>query len=497
VLPPHAALEKSKKTHVSEYLMQKCQALESFGYDVISNGPYFISFCKQSFDILYTNCQPLISNIHPFGDWVSDADRYIAGGVVSLNRKVSPSIIFAHAHGSKLYDVDGKEYTDYHAAFAPHMLGHNYLEVNEAVKQAMNDNWSLFGSGTNAMEVALAKTMCEVIPGLQKIQVTNSGSEATAHAIRLSRAFTGREHIVLMLGGYNGWHNEVARLVMPSRAQAGPRQVRGEYRFMPSSAGIPAGAQALVHVINFNDLDSLEYVLQSHQIACVLTEPVLQNIGVVLPREGYLKGLVDLCRKYGAVSIFDEVKTGFRSALGGYQSIAGVTPDLSVFGKAIANGFPLGVIGGRHELMNLFDDPDPSKRVLIAGTYNAHPFNVAAALATIDILKRQEVYQYLSAVSSRLYEGLSNIFKEKGLPMTLASNQSAFCTYLMEKLPHDLHDILEHHDFELDLKIRKMLIEKGIYHIPIACKQGSISYSHTISDIDITLQATREVLQKI
>jgi glutamate-1-semialdehyde 2,1-aminomutase len=422
------------------------------------------------------------------------AQKYIAGGVVSLNRKVDPAIVFSRAQGSRLFDVNGKEYIDYHAAFAPFLLGHNDPRVNDAVLAAINEGRSLFGSGTNVLEVELARLLCECVPSLDLVQITNTGSEATAHAIRLSRAWTGREHIILTLGGYNGWHNDVSRVVMPSLAQLGNRISQGEYQFIPASAGIPESSKKLVHVVNFNDLDSIEYVMKKYPVACVLTEPALQNVGVILPKEGYLAGLIHLCKKYGAISIFDEVKTGFRSGLQGYQGVANVKPDLSVFGKAVANGYPLGVIGGRRDIMQLFDAADPAKKVLIAGTYNAHPVNAAAAIATLKILKDESVYERLDTVCQRLYAGLEKMFSERGVPMQLARNASAFCMYFSESLPTDLHDILTSHNFALDLKIRKALIERGIYHIPIACKQGSVSAAHSEEDIDKTLEISREVL---
>ncbi|MEP7252529.1 MAG: aspartate aminotransferase family protein [Ginsengibacter sp.] len=427
----------------------------------------------------------------------SEATKYIAGGVVSLNRKVSPHIVFKRGIGSKIYDINNKEYIDYHAGFAPYLLGHNNKTVNEAIIKVIGDGWSLIGSGTNELELTLAKLLCDTIPSLEKVQITNTGSEATAHAIRLSRAYTNREDIILMLGGYNGWHNEVARAVFPSLRQTGFRIETGEYPFIPSSAGIPEATKQKVHIINFNDLNSLEYVLSKYPVACVLTEPVLQNIGVVLPKPGYLEGLVDLCKKYGAVSIFDEVKTGFRSALGGYQSVAGVTPDISVFGKAIANGYPLGVIGGQREIMDLFDHPDPTKRVLIAGTYNAHPINAVAAITVMRILQNKDVYHQIHSMSNRLYEGLETIFKEKGIPAVTTNNASAFCTYFTEKAPADLHDVLENHDFDFDIKYRRALIQNGIYHIPISAKQGSVSYAHSEADIDFTLEMTSKIVKEI
>lgn len=425
---------------------------------------------------------------------IREARKYIAGGVVSLNRKVNPDIVFTTGKGSKIYDVNGNEYIDYHAAFAPHLLGHNDRRIDEAIKDVIDSHHSLFGSGTNALEVRLAKLLCETVPSLELVQITNTGSEATAHAIRLSRAYTGREHIILVLGGYNGWHNDVSRAVMPPLDQIGPRISGGEYPFIPLSAGIPESTKRLVHIVNFNDLASMESVMKQYPVACVLTEPVLQNIGVVLPQAGYLQGIVDLCDKYGAVCVFDEVKTGFRTALGGYQSVAGVRPHLSVLGKAVANGYPLGVIGGKKDIMELFDAPEPEKRVLIAGTYNAHPVSSAAAIATLEILRHGDVYEHLDRVCERLYSSLEKMFSDRGIPMVLSRNASAFCMYFCERPPQDLHDILTHHDFDFDLRLRRALIKKGIYNIPIACKQSSVSYAHTDEDIDKTLEMTWEAL---
>ncbi|HTE23771.1 aspartate aminotransferase family protein [Flavitalea sp.] len=428
---------------------------------------------------------------------LAEGERYIAGGVVSLNRKVNPAIVFKEGKGSKIYDINGKEYIDYHAAFAPYLLGHNHPGVNNSVIQVITDQLSLIGSGTNELEIRLAKLLCELIPSLELVQITNTGSEATAHAIRLSRAYTGREHIILMVGGYNGWHNDVARAVMPSISQLGPRVSPGEYQFIPSSAGIPEAVKKQVHCVNFNDLASVEYILQKYPVACLLTEPVLQNVGVILPEPGYLKGLVDLCDKYGTVCIFDEVKTGFRSALGGYQQIAGVTPHLSVFGKAVANGYPLGIIGGKREIMELFDASDPSKKVLIAGTYNAHPINTAAAIATLEILKDPGVYDHISNMCNLLYEGLESLFNEKGIPAVIARNASASCTYFCGEAPKDVHDILNTHDFDFDLRYRRALIDKGIYLIPLACKQSSVSHAHSEEDIYHTLDINKQVLDKL
>jgi glutamate-1-semialdehyde 2,1-aminomutase len=427
------------------------------------------------------------------------ASAALAGGVVSLNRKVEPAIAFVRAQGSRLWDADGNEYIDYHAAFAPHVLGHNHPEVNAAVKAAMDEGWSLMGSGTTPWEVRLAEAIQRAVPSCEKVQITNTGSEATAHAIRLARAFTGREDILMPLGGYNGWHNDVARAVMPAPEAVGPRVSPGEYRFVPMSAGIPEGVARRVHVVNYNDLASVEYVMRRYPIACVLTEPVLQNVGVMPPQPGYLAGLRKLCDDRGALLVFDEVKTGFRAARGGYQAVAGVRPDLSVFGKAIANGYPLGAIGGRSDVMGLFDAADPAKRVLIAGTYNAHPFTSAAAIATLEILERDggAVYAQLEQKGAALQRGLEALVAERGIPAVVSRIGSAFCLYFCDHVPVDLHDLYASHDFERDKRYRRALVDRGIYNFPLPCKQASISAAHTDEDVARTLEAARAVLAEL
>jgi glutamate-1-semialdehyde 2,1-aminomutase len=286
---------------------------------------------------------------------------------------------------------------------------------------------------------------------------------------------------------------------MPSLSEIGPRISAGEYPLLPISAGIPDSTKRRIHTVNFNDLESVEHVFKTHSIACLITEPALQNVGVVHPLPGYLEGLRRLCDQYGVVFILDEVKTGFRSALGGYQGLAGIRPDLSIFGKAVANGYPLGVLGGRKDMMDLFADPDPKKRVLVAGTYNGHPINAAAAIATLQVLRRngEAIYADIEARSVHLQKGLEDLFHQAGITVTIARNASASCVYFMDHAPTDWHDILEHHDFERDRKYRAALINEGIYHFPVPAKQGSISAAHSKEDIEETLAANARVIEHL
>lgn len=421
----------------------------------------------------------------------------IAGGVFSPERRIDPPVVFVRAEGSRLWDIDGHEYTDFHAAFAAHLLGHNHPEVNLAVSQAMASGWSLMGSGATPWETKLAELLRACVPSLERVQFTSSGNEAIAQAIRLSRAWTGREDIIVTLGGYHGWNNEVAQPVLPEWETVGPRQASGAYQFSQVSAGIPAAVQRHVHMVNFNDADSVAEVMQKHPIAAVVTEPVLHNIGVIPPHPGYLAQLRALCDRHGALLVLDEMKSGFRASLAGYQSIADVKPDLSVFGKTIANGYPLGVMGGRASVMALLDSPDPSWSVKLVGSYNLHPCTAAAAISTLEILQRDDaaLYQRLAALGTRLQTGLELVLAELNITASVSRVGAAFCVYFSDHVPVDWHDLMTHHNFDLDRVYRRALIERGLYLFPQPCRQGSLSAAHTREDITRFIKATREILK--
>lgn len=421
------------------------------------------------------------------------ARAHIAGGTVSLNRKVEPEIAFIKGMGAYLLSAEGRRYIDYHAAFGPYLLGHNAPVVEEAVHRAQSEWWTLTGTGTTPWEVEAAELLTQCVPTLERVQFTNTGSEATYLALRLARAHTGRDHIVVMQGGYNGWHDEVACNVMTPLAALGPERHDGEYPMVPMSAGMPGGVAERVHVIQFNSLEALEWAFRTYSVAALITEPILQNIGVVKPLPGYLAGLRRLCDQYGVVLIMDEVKTGFRHALAGYHSVAGVQPDLAVFGKAIANGYPVGALGGKREIMDLFDDPDPARRVLIAGTYNGHPIPMAACIATMRFLRENpDAYSELERKTVRLCEGLACALGDRGI---VARQSSAFCPYFMDHEPTSWHDLARHHDMARDVTLRRKLIELGVYVFPLATKQWSVSTAHRDEDIDQTVDAFEQALE--
>jgi glutamate-1-semialdehyde 2,1-aminomutase len=422
--------------------------------------------------------------------------KFIPGGVVSINRAVRPEIVFVRGQGAYIWDADGNRYIDYHAAFAPHFLGHNDPYVTDAVISVLQKGASLYGSGTTELEGRLAELICRHIPAVQSVQFLNTGSEATYQAIRLARAVTGRDHVIVMQGGYNGWHNDVACNLMTPLNVIGPRVSPGEYSYIPISAGIPRDHQKLIHPINFNDLNSVEYVCEKYPVAALITEPILQNIGIIKPEPGYLVGLRKLADRFGFVLILDEVKTGFRHCLGGFAKLAGVTPDLVVYGKAMANGYPIAALGGKKELMDWFVHPEPSKRVLLAGTYNAHPVPTAAAIATIErlLMNEGEVYRHVESLGEQMQAGLEEIIRTLSIEAVVSRQGSAFCLYFMDHCPKDWHDVAGHHDFNLDESLRRKLIEVGIYFFPLATKQCSISFAHKTGDIEVTVQQIRKQL---
>jgi glutamate-1-semialdehyde 2,1-aminomutase len=420
----------------------------------------------------------------------------VPGGLASINRKAEPVIAFSRAQGSRMWDVAGKEYIDYHAGFAPYILGHNDPDQNAAVKEAMDEGRSNYGAGPTTDEGELARLFLDCLPLAEKVQFLNTGSEATAQAIRAARAATGRDHVILVQGSYNGNQNVVAFNVMTPPEALGSQVVGGEYPLVPISAGIPGAEQEQLHVVEFNDLEAIKHVVGKYDVAAMITEPVLQNVGVVKPRAGYLEGIRSLADEHGFLFIMDEVKTGFRSGRGGYQTISGVQPDLSTFGKAFASGFPIAALAGKTEYMDLVVSDDPKKRVLVAGTYNCHPVPVAAAIACLKKLSDPalDVYGRLEELAQALEQGQRELFSKHDVTATIVRQGSAHCVYFCDHAPVHWWDLTTSHDHDFDARYRRALIERGIYNFPLPTKQGSISFAHSDEDIALTLSALNDAL---
>jgi glutamate-1-semialdehyde 2,1-aminomutase len=343
------------------------------------------------------------------------------------------------------------------------------------------------GIGVSRVEVELAERIVSLVPSAEQVLLTETGSEATFHAIRVARAATGRRYIVKFQGCYHGWHDSVAMNVISPAEKVGQKDPMGK-------GGIQEAIDATL-VCRFNDLADVERAFAEHEIAAVILECIPHNIGAVLPRPGFLEGLRELCTKHGSVLIFDEVITGFRHALGGYQSIAGVTPDLTTMGKAIGNGWPVSALGGKAELMELFSTT-PGQPAFFAGTFNGHPPTSAAALATIRKLEREPVHEHVFRLGERARTGLGEIYARLGVPAVVSGFGSVFVTYFLDG-PVESYDDLLANDVDLFTGYRRELMKHGIFELPLNLKRSHFSYAHTDEDVDRLLEGTEAAVTSV
>ncbi len=417
-----------------------------------------------------------------------ESRKYTPGGVHTSIRNVRPEMAFTKAEGAYIYDADGKKYIDYQAAFGPFILGHNHPYVNGKVIEAIGRT-DLYGVGVTELEVELARKICKHVPSSEQVLFCNSGSEATYHAIRLSRAVTGRRKLIKFQGCYHGWHDYVARNMLSAWDKIGRRD--------PGSAGMLDEAIDNTLVCRFNDLDDVERTFKENpgQIASLIVEPIPHNIGCILPRSGFLQGLRELCAAHGALFIMDEVITGFRHDIGGYQKVAGVTPDLTTMGKAMANGFPIAAVAGKREYMQRFNTY-PGGDVWFAGTYNGHAVGTAASIATMEMMENEPVHEHIFRLGEKMRSGIRDIHRRLGIEAFVAGFGSVWTTYFMPEEPRNYAD-LQRNNAELYVAYRRKLIEKGVFKMPLNIKRNHIGYSHTDQDIDTTLEIIETVLKEL
>jgi glutamate-1-semialdehyde-2,1-aminomutase len=416
------------------------------------------------------------------------ASAVIPGGVNSATRYIGAPYALASATGAYVTDVDGQQYLDYHAAFGAVLLGHNAPVVNDAVRLAL-DGIDLAGIGVTDIEIELAELVCELIPSAEQMVASSSGSEATAQAIRLARAVTGRRFIIKFQGGFHGWHDAVARNVISSPQAAYGRD--------PLSAGILDEALDATLIAEFNDLASVHALFEAHpeQIAAIILEPIPHNVGALLPTQEFVDGLRALTSDQGTLLIFDEVITGFRHAPGGYQQICGVRPDLTTFGKAMANGYPIAGIAGRRSLMQRFSSAGGD--VLLAGTYNGHPVCAAAAIATMTYLRdNPDFYRRTHRLGDRLRTGLTGILEELDVPSTVTGFGGVFVVYFADGPITGYRDLLRN-DHDAYQTFHRRMTDNGFLMLPMSLKRNHISGAHTEDDIDRTLEAARDVLKSM
>jgi glutamate-1-semialdehyde 2,1-aminomutase len=418
----------------------------------------------------------------------AEACRVIPGGANSAVRNLTPPLVIKRAEGATLWDVDDNEYLDFHGAFGPPLLGHNHPGVRRRVIEALQAGL-LPGAGVTEIEIQVARKITQHIPSAEKVLLCNTGSEATLHALRVARAVTGRKKIIKFQGCYHGVHDYVLRNVASPRDRVG--------KLDAGSAGMLPEALENTLVCEFNRLEQVETTLHQHrgQVAAIIIEPLAHNVGCILPRPGFLEGLRQLSTAHGAILIFDEVITGFRHHLGGYQKICGVTPDLTTLAKAVANGFPLAAVCGKAEIMDHFNTR-PGGDTFFGGTFNGNAVGCAAALATLDTLEREPVHEYLFRLGERVRKGLTEIHERLGIPATVAGFGSIFTTYFMEGPIESYSDLLRN-DATRFVEYRRRLLDHGIFEMPANLKRCHLSYAHTEEHVDRLLEASEEVLEEI
>ena len=412
------------------------------------------------------------------------------GGVSSSLRAMDPPRVFVRAQGQHVWDADGNRYVDYNNAFGPVILGHAHPAVEQKVHQALQQI-DILGIGATELEVRLAERIRDHVPSMEKVLFCNSGSEATYHAIRVSRAVTGRRIIAKFQGGYHGWHDYIAANVISPPERLG--------QIDPISIGMLPDAMDNLIVLRFNDVAQLEEIMgrRGDEIAAVIIEPVMHTIGCVVPTQAFMNALRRTTAQHGTVLIFDEVVTGFRHHLGGYQAICGITPDLTTFAKAMANGYPIAALGGRADIMDRFNTRIGGD-VMYGGTYNGHVVGVSAALATLDILEADggAIHRRIFALGEVMRRGLEAITDRLGLTARPTSFGSVWVCYFTDRAVRNYDDALTS-DAELYVGLHRGLIERGFLTVPINLKRNHITAAHTDEDIASTLQAAEDTLMEL
>lgn len=415
------------------------------------------------------------------------AKEIIPGGVNSPVRSFrsvggTPPFITG-GRGSRVYDADGNSYIDYVLSYGPLLLGHTHPVVTKAVQDAAAKGTS-FGAPTPA-EVTLAELVCRLVPSMEMVRMVNSGTEATMSALRLARAYTGREYIIKFIGCYHG-HSD-ALLV-----QAGS----GAATFgVPDSPGITKGTAETTISVPFNDLPALEKVFaeRGSQIAAVIMEPTPGNMGLVLPHEGYLAAVRALTKKYGTLLIIDEVMSGFRAAQGGSQSIYRIDPDITCLGKVIGGGLPVAAYGGKREIMNWVSPAGPMYQ---AGTLSGNPLAMAAGIAALTYMQEQDVCATLTQRAKALTDGLKQAAKEVGVPVFIHHLGSMFTVFFTDKEVENYEDAAACDQDAFRIYFHSML-EQGIYLPPSQFETNFISLAHSEEDFAATVATAKVAFAKV
>ncbi|VVC76633.1 Glutamate-1-semialdehyde 2,1-aminomutase [Aquicella siphonis] len=414
--------------------------------------------------------------------------QYIPGGVnspVRAFRGVGGVPVFIQkGHGAYLVDADGNEYIDYVCSWGPLIAGHTHPYVIQKVTEALHNGLS-FGAPTE-VEVRLAMKVCQIMPSMEMIRFVNSGTEASMSAIRLARGYTQRSKIIKFAGCYHGHADSLLVAAGSGALTLG----------VPSSAGVPESIAQHTLVAEFNHLEEVAALFAKfgNDIACVIVEPVAGNMNCVLPVPGFLEGLRDLCSKHGSVLIFDEVMTGFRVGLGGAQACFGVKPDITVLGKVIGGGFPVGAFGGRADIMRTIAPLGP---VYQAGTLSGNPVAMTGGLAMMELITQTDFYPKLAEQTLKLTRGLAECARAAGVPFYANAIGSMFGIFFTDQDKIVSESDVKRCDVSLFKRFFHGMLDEGVYFAPSAFEAGFVSSAHGNAEIEKTLKAAEKVFATI
>lgn len=418
----------------------------------------------------------------------AQAQRSIPGGVNSPVRAFKGvggnPIFFKQGQGAYLFDEDDQKYIDYVGSWGPMILGHAYPPVIDAVTKAAQNGLS-FGAPTE-IEIEMAEKVIDLLPSIESVRMVSSGTEATMTAIRLARGYTGRDKIVKFEGCYHGHADSL--LV---KAGSGALTLG-----VPNSPGVPASLAEHTITLTFNDIDNVKqaFAEAGKEIACIIVEPVAGNMNCIPPEPGFLEGLREVCDQYGAVLIFDEVMTGFRTALGCAQSVYNITPDLTTLGKVIGGGMPVGAFGGKKEIMDYIAPVGP---VYQAGTLSGNPIAMAAGLAMLNSISAPGFFENLGEKTQQLCDGLQTAADTLGIPFTTNRVGAMFGFFFSEEKSISRYQQVMACDIEKFKQFYHGMLHKGIYLAPSAFEAGFVSSAHTDKDIQDTIAAASEVFASL
>ncbi len=418
-------------------------------------------------------------------------DPVVPGGTHSNIRFFDPHPLwFSRAKGSKLWDVDGNEYIDCVINMSGLILGHGDERVTSAVKEQLESGLTC-GVETE-LNVKAAERIKEMVPCAESVKFSNSGTEAVMKVMMIARGYTGRQKIVKLEGGYNGWHDSAAISHKPNLKKAGPRS---RPRGVPENLGLLKTATASTIVMPFNDLENAEKIIKRNrrELAAVIVEPIMFNVGCACPKEGYLKGLKEIANDNDVLLVFDEIISGFRVAPGGAQEYYRVTPDLATFAKAIANGFPMSAVAGRADVMRI---TEPGGKVGWAGVYNSSQVCVAASLATLEVLKNGEVQRNLNEESAYLERRFAELAQEEGVSARLQALGGQFQIYFTDEEVTDYRTAAKA-DTERFKVFQAEMLREGIYTLPITLFHHGLVAAHSRDDLEKILTAMHVGLRRV